>query len=158
MEVTTLNVDIIDFASEYRADFARLNAEWMTTYFGKKMDNHLENPDETVIRNGGFILFAKANDEIVGTCAILKESNKLYEIADMAVTPQYRGKHIGKRLLAAAVDKVRTVGARQVYLVTSAKLAASIELYRTYGFKEMGVDLESSVYEGSDVKMVLNLK
>lgn len=159
MEATrTITVDIIDFAPEYSADFARLNAEWMTTYFGKKMDNHLENPEETIIRNGGYILFAKSGDEIIGTCAILKENNKLYEIADMAVTPQYRGKHIGKRLLSAAVDKVRKTGARQVYLITSSKLAASIELYRTYGFREADFDIETSVYEGSDVKMILNLK
>ena len=158
MEATMTHVDIIDYAPEFRDDFARLNAEWMTTYFGKKMDNHLDNPEETIINNGGFILFAKAGDEIIGTCAILKENNKLYEIADMAVTPQYRGKHIGKRLLSAAVDKVRKTGARQVYLITSSKLAASVELYRTYGFRETGMDAEMSVYEGSDVKMTLNLK
>ena len=158
MEATMINVDIIDYAPEYQDDFVRLNAEWMTTYFGKKMDNHLDNPEETIIRNGGFILFAKSGDEIIGTCAILKENNKLYEIADMAVTPQYRGKHIGKRLLSAAVDKVRKTGARQVYLITSSKLVASIELYRTYGFRETGSDIELSVYEGSDVKMMLNLK
>lgn len=152
------HVDIIDYAPEFRDDFARLNAEWMTTYFGKKMDNHLDNPEETIINNGGFILFAKSGDEIIGTCAILKENNKLYEIADMAVTPQYRGKHIGKRLLSAAVDVVRKTGARQVYLITSSKLAASVELYRTYGFRETGMDAEMSVYEGSDVKMTLNLK
>lgn len=151
-------VDIIDYAPEYCDDFSRLNAEWMTTYFGKKMDNHLDNPEETIISKGGFILFAKVGDEIIGTCAILKENNKLYEIADMAVTPQYRGKHIGKRLLSAAVDKVRKAGARQVYLVTSSKLTASLELYRTYGFRETGMDAELSVYEGSDVKMMLNLK
>lgn len=152
------HVDIIDYAPEFRDDFARLNAEWMTTYFGKKMDNHLDNPEETIINNGGFILFAKSGDEIIGTCAILKENNKLYEIADMAVTPQYRGKHIGKRLLSAAVDTVRKTGARQVYLITSSKLTASVELYRTYGFRETGMDAEMSVYEGSDVKMTLNLK
>jgi putative acetyltransferase len=159
MEAVMLNVDIIDYAPEYRADFARLNADWMNTYFGKKMDAHLDNPEETIILKGGFVLFAKANDEIVGTCAILKETNKLYEIADMVVSPQHRGKHIGKRLLSAAVESVRRMGARHVYLVTSSKLAASIALYRTYGFKEMGIaDMETSVYEGSDVKMVLNLK
>ena len=157
METTMTQVDIIDFAPEYRADFARLNAEWMTTYFGKAVDNHLDNPEQSIIRNGGFILFAKSNDEIVGTCAILKESNKRYEIADMVVAPQHRGKHIGKRLLSAAVEKVRHAGARQVYLVTSSRLTISVELYRTYGFREVSVD-GASVYEGSDVKMVLNLK
>ena len=158
MEATITKVEIIDYAPEYQADFARLNVEWMTQYFGKQVDKHLENPEESIISKGGFILFAKAKGEIVGTCAILKETNKLYEIADMAVAPQPRGKHIGKQLLTAAVEKVRATGARQVYLTTSSKLTASLALYRTYGFRETGTDMEISVYEGSDMKMVLNLK
>ncbi|MBL7818689.1 MAG: GNAT family N-acetyltransferase [Saprospiraceae bacterium] len=158
METTALIVDIVDYVPEYRDDFTRLNAEWMTSFFGKQLDDHLDNPEETIINQGGFILFAKLGDEVIGTCAILKENNKLYEIADMAVAPQYRGKHIGKRLLSAAVDKVRKTGARQVYLITSSKLTVSLEFFRTYGFKETGFDAEMSVYEGSDVKMSLNLK
>ncbi len=158
MKATITDIEIIDYAPEYRDDFTRLNAEWMTTFFGKQLDNHLDDPETSIINNGGFILFAQSDDKIIGTCAILKENNKLYEIADMAVAPEFRGRNIGKRLLNAAVEKVRVVGARQVYLVTSSKLTASIELFRTYGFRETGFDAELSVYEGSDIKMVLNLK
>ena len=158
MEATLTDIEIIDYAPEYRDDFTRLNAEWMTTYFGKQLDNHLNDPETSIINNGGFILFAQSDDKIIGTCAILKENNKLYEIADMAVAPEHRGKNIGKRLLHAAVEKVRIANARQVYLVTSSKLTASIELFRTYGFRETSFDADMSLYEGSDIKMTLNLK
>ena len=158
MERTTILAEILDFAPQYRADFKRLNAEWMSVYFGKSMDTHLENPEETILKDGGFILFAKADEQIVGTAAILRETAKIYEIADMAVTPQYRGQNIGKQLLAEAVERVKKTGARQVYLITSSKLSASVELYRTYGFRETHFDPEMSIYEGSDIKMILNLK
>ena len=158
MERTTILAEILDFIPEYRDDFKRLNAEWMSVYFGKSMDTHLENPEETILKDGGFILFAKADEQIVGTAAILRETAKVYEIADMAVTPQYRGRNIGKQLLAEAVERVKKTGARQVYLITSSKLSASVELYRTYGFRETHFDPEMSIYEGSDIKMILNLK
>ena len=158
MERTTILAEILDFIPEYRDDFKRLNAEWMSVYFGKSMDTHLENPEETILKDGGFILFAKADEQIVGTAAILRETAKIYEIADMAVTPQYRGQNIGKQLLAEAVERVKKMGARQVYLITSSKLSASVELYRTYGFRETHFDPEMSIYEGSDIKMILNLK
>ncbi len=158
MEAILTDIEIIDYAPEYRDDFTRLNAEWMTTYFGKPLHNHLNDPETSIINEGGFILFAQSDDKIIGTCAILKKNNKLYEIADMAVAPEHRGKNIGKRLLHAAVEKVRSANARQVYLVTSSKLAASIELFRTYGFRETGFDADTSLYEGSDIKMTLNLK
>ena len=118
MERTTILAEILDFIPEYRDDFKRLNAEWMSVYFGKSMDTHLENPEETILKDGGFILFAKADEQIVGTAAILRETAKIYEIADMAVTPQYRGRNIGKQLLAEAVERVKKTGARQVYLIT----------------------------------------
>ena len=101
---------------------------------------------------------AEVDEKIVGTGALLRESNKLYEIAYMAVTPSYQGRHIGKSLLKKAIDKAIQAGAKQVYLVTSTKLKASLEMYRTFGFRESPIDPEMSVYQGSDVKMSLNLK
>ena len=56
--ITTLKVQILDFTPNYRDDFKRLNDEWMTAYFGKSTDNHLDRP-EAIIDDGGYILFAE---------------------------------------------------------------------------------------------------
>ena len=157
-QAALFKVEILDFSPQYREEFKRLNAEWMHSTFGKYVDNHLENPEMTILQNGGFILFAKVDNKIVGTCAVLKENNKLFEIADMAVTPLFRNRNIGKRLLSEVIERVKKANARQIYLVTSSKLTASLELFRTYGFREVPLDTETSIYEGSDIKMVLNLK
>lgn len=155
--ITTLKVQIVDFSPEFRDDFKRLNHEWMTAYFGKSTDNHLDRP-ETIIEDGGYILFAQYEGQIVGTCAILKESNKRFEIADMSVTPEFRGRNIGKQLLSAAVEQVKKANAREIYLVTSSKLTVSVEMFKTYGFRETGFDAEMSMYDATDIKMTLNLK
>lgn len=155
--ITTLKVKILDFTPEYRDDFKRLNNEWMTAYFGKSTDNHLDRPEE-ILDNGGYILFAEHKGQIVGTCAILKESNKLFEIADMSVTPEFRGRNIGKQILAAAIERVKKANARQIYLITSSKLTVSVEMFKTYGFHQTGFDAEMSMYNATDIKMTLNLK
>lgn len=159
MEATTTIVEIIDYSPEYKEHFKNLNMGWMSQF---KIDNAqraiVEHPDEQIIQKGGFIFFAEVDEKIVGTGALLRESNKLYEIAYMAVTPSYQGRHIGKSLLKKAIDKAIQAGAKQVYLVTSTKLKASLEMYRTFGFRESPIDPEMSVYQGSDVKMSLNLK
>jgi putative acetyltransferase len=159
MEVITASVEILDYSPVYNDDFKRLNMEWMAQFKEEVAQKLLvENPEAQIIDNGGYIFFAKVDNKIVGTGALLRESNKLYEIADMAVTPQYQGRHIGKSLLQKAIDKAKVAGAKQVYLITSTKLKTSIEMYRTFGFREMPFDPEMSIYDGSDVKMVLNLK
>jgi putative acetyltransferase len=155
--ITTLKVQILDFSPAFKDDFKRLNTEWMTAYFGKSTDNHLDRP-ETIIENGGYILFAEHKGQIVGTCAILKENNKIFEIADMSVTPEFRGRNIGKQLLSEAIERVRKANAREVYVVTSSKLTISLEMFKTYGFRETGFDAELSIYDATDIKMTLNLK
>lgn len=159
MEGVSTSLEILEYSPEYKDDFKRLNMEWMAQF---KLDvAHqllIDDPDHQIIEKGGAIFFAKVDDKVVGTAALIRESNKLYEIADMAVTPQYQGRHIGKSLLIKAVDKAKALGGKQVYLITSTKLKTSLEMYKTFGFREMPFDPEMSLYEGSDVKMVLNLK
>jgi N-acetylglutamate synthase-like GNAT family acetyltransferase len=161
MEIT-LTLTIVDFQPTYKEDFKRLNTEWMQSYFNHVLPYDqalIDNPEREIIEKGGHIFFAQADDQIVGTCALLRESHKVYEIALMAVTPQFRGQHLGKALLVKAVEKAKLLGAKQVYLVTSTKLTTSLEMYKAFGFREVPFDPETSIYDdGSDVKMSLNLK
>jgi putative acetyltransferase len=159
MEIMSSPVEIIDYSPEFQEDFKNLNMGWMSQFdMNNSLRTMIDNPDEEIIQKGGFIFFAWMDGKIVGTGALLRESNKLYEIANMAVTPQYQGRHIGKALLKKAIDKAVQAGAKQLYLITSTKLKASVEMYRTFGFRETLFDPELSIYDGSDVKMVLNLK
>ena len=160
METTLTTVEILDYQPSFKEDFKNLNLEWITQFFKLEETDRalLDDPETHIIEKGGFIFFAKVDGKIVGTAALLRESNKLYEIAKMAVTPQYQGRHIGKLLLQKGIDKAKSVAAKQVYLTTSTKLKTSLEMYRTHGFREAPFDPEMSVYEGSDVKMILNLK
>jgi putative acetyltransferase len=159
MEATMTKLQILDYNPEFKEDFKRLNMAWMSQFkMSAARQSIIENPEEYIIKQGGSIFFAAMDNKIVGTVALLRESNKLYEIADMAVTPPYQGKHIGTALLQKAIEKAKQLGAKQVYLISSTKLTTSLEMYRAYGFREAGHDSELSTYDGSDVKMILNLK
>ncbi len=159
MEAITTTINILEYSPELKDHFKTLNMEWLKQFnVNTARQAAVENPQEYIIDKGGFIFFAEMDDTIVGTSALLRESNKLYEIADMAVTPAYQRKHIGKALLQKAIDKAKQLGAKQVYLISSTKLKSSLDMYRAYGFRETHYDPEMSIYDGSDVKMVLNLK
>jgi len=106
-----------------------------------------------ILREGGAIFLARYQDEIVGTCALLKAGEGRYELSKMAVTSRHQGLGIGRRLLEAAVAAYRSLAARELFLESNSKLKPAIALYESAGFVHAPRPAPSH-YERSDVYMV----
>lgn len=154
-------ITIITYNEQYKADFIRLNTEWIKTYFRLEESDlrTFANIDSYIIGNGGQIFLALDDDsgEVVGCCALINHPDEdSYELAKMAVSPHTQGHHIGHQLGAALIDYARKIGAKRLYLEGNTKLETSIHLYHKLGFHE--ISLEGSTYERCDIIMELNLK
>lgn len=147
------SVTILDYAPEFAKDFKRLNIEWIEKYF--IVEEHdleqLNNPEEYIISKGGYILFAQYNNQIVGVCALVKTSDKSFELAKMAVSADVQGKQIGTTLGIAVLAKAKAEGANHVWLESNRKLAPAIHLYRKLGFEE--IPMADTPYARADIKM-----
>ncbi len=66
----------------------------------------LSNPQKYVIDNGGAILFALLDGEVIGTAALLYEGAGVYELSKMAVETGFRGIGAGRKLLDAAIARI----------------------------------------------------
>jgi ribosomal protein S18 acetylase RimI-like enzyme/predicted transcriptional regulator len=130
-------VEIKDFTPEYKKYFQKFNYEWLEKYFKvEELDKKiLLNPDEQIVRRGGYVLFARLGEDIVGTTAVLKRDDETYEIAKMAVTEKAQGKQIGRRLTDEAIARAKKAGAKKIVLKTDNRLRAAVSLYRSAGFK-----------------------
>ncbi|GAB3918881.1 bifunctional helix-turn-helix transcriptional regulator/GNAT family N-acetyltransferase [Larkinella terrae] len=150
-------VEIIDFDPAYREQFKQLNLAWIEKYFKVEEPDirALSNPEGYIIDKGGRVFFARYNHEIVGTCALLKQSEGVYELVKMAVSPEAQGKQIGKKLCIHAVEMARQMGARQVYLESNTRLTPALELYKKVGFYK--VESSPSPYQRSNIKMQMDL-
>lgn len=128
-------IEIEDYRSEHKEDFARLNREWLQKYFCvEPMDEVLfKDPTAKIIKPGGAILCARMAGEIVGTCALIRHGEG-FEIARMAVTEKHRGLGIGEKLLVAVLAQAEEKKAQRVFLVTNSRLRPAISLYQKYGF------------------------
>jgi ribosomal protein S18 acetylase RimI-like enzyme len=152
-----MEVEIIPFKKEYSSQFYDLNIEWLEASF--YVEDHdrevLSNPQTYIIDNGGFIFFAKYNDKIVGTFALinLKEG---FELSKMAVSPKFRGLNIGQQLMEYCIAFSKNKKWDKILLYSSRKLENAIYIYRKYGFVEVEVE-ENCPYERCDIKMVLSL-
>jgi DNA-binding MarR family transcriptional regulator len=150
-------VRIVEFQPEHRDAFERLNLEWLQQYFEVEGPDReiLGDPKRAVIDRGGAILMALDAQTPVGTCALIPGPHGL-ELAKMAVTSRVQGLGIGKRLLEAAIERARELGADRLFLLSHTKLSAAIGLYRKLGFEPLP-DVPESGYTRCDVAMALDL-
>lgn len=137
---------IVPYKKKYKSDFKRLNEEWLNKYFVIEDEDkrQLANPEREITGKGGEVFFALLNEEVVGTCAMIKVDDSTYELAKMAVTEKARGKQIGKKLMLTSIGFAVENNAKKVILSTSPKLEAAINLYRSVGFKRTKTSYPSS--------------
>lgn len=150
---------IISFKTQYSADFYNLNIEWLKAFFVVEPydEEVLSNPYKYIVNKGGHIFFAKLNEAIVGTVALMptKEAG-VFELTKMAVSPNHRGFKIGQKLMQHCIDFAKDHKFNSLILYSNTKLENAIYIYRKYGFIEIPVELNSP-YIRSDIKMEFKL-
>lgn len=154
---------VIPYQESLRDHFVRLNLQWIQQYFRVEEADRdaLADPHKAFITSGGEVFFALHGGQVLGTCALRKESEDTYELCKMAVAPEARGLGLGDALMRAVIGFAQEKGARRVYLVSNTKLGPAIGLYRKHGFEttrqgpEVGQDVG---YERVDIEMVLTLR
>jgi putative acetyltransferase len=152
-------VSIIDFEPTHRAAFEALNDEldyeWITRYFYIEGADRkpVDNPQQYIVERGGHILMAVRDGKIVGTCALVKEHDCVYELARLAVAPEAQRHGIGWALGQAMLGKARQLGARRVEVLTISTLLPALKLYDKLGFRAASLMPE----QPGDVRMVLDL-
>jgi ribosomal protein S18 acetylase RimI-like enzyme len=148
-------VTIIDFEEKYSSDFKQLNVEWLEKY--NLVESHdlmiLNDPIGTIISRGGYIYLAISDEKIIGSAALMKEHNSEYELAKMAVAPEFQGKGISKLLLENCINKAKEIGAKKLMLYSNSQLQTALGLYTKYGFRHVAVT--DSPFVTADVKMEL---
>jgi len=148
---------IIEYENKYQPDFYRLNIAWLDKYH--LTESHdlqiLNDPEGTIINNGGFIWLAKSEGTIVGSAALIKEAAGIYDLAKMAVDDAHQGKGISKLLIEVCIEKARSIGAKKLELFSNHQLTTALGLYEKYGFRH--VTVTNSPFETADVKMEMNL-
>jgi len=154
-----MEINIISFDDKYAKDFYNLNIEWLKTFFYVEPfdEEVLSKPKKFIINKGGYIFFAKLDDNIVGTVALMPTQNDtILELTKMAVSPKHRGLKIGQLLMQHCIDFSKGNNLNTLILYSNTILENAIYIYRKYGFIEIPVE-ENCPYKRSNIKMELKL-
>jgi len=154
-----MKTDIVSFENKYAKNFYSLNIEWLKTYFYVEPydEEVLSKPEIYIINKGGYIFFAKSENEIIGTVALMPiGSNGFFELTKMAVSPKHRGFNVGQQLMQYCIDFAKSNQIPKLIIYSNRKLENAIYIYKKYGFIEIPVE-ENSPYKRADIKMELIL-
>jgi putative acetyltransferase len=151
-------IKIIEYSDRYKSEFRDLNAEWLELY--NLMEPHdlaiLNDPHQYILNDGGAIYLAMADEQVVGSAALIHEHNGIFELAKMAVAKEFRQKGISKLLLEKCLNKAKELKASRIVLFSNHQLKAALGLYEKFGFKYIPV--EDSPFATADIKMELDLR
>lgn len=153
----TMIVNITDYTPAHQAAFEALNAAWIEKYFYlEPIDKEvLRKPEDHIYAHGGVIIMAEIDGRPVGTVALKRVNDEVFEMTKMAVDENFQGHHIGWQLGKAVLQKAKDLNATKVILYSNRILVPAINMYLKLGFVE--VELEKGLYERSDIKMEITV-
>lgn len=151
-------MEIISFDRRYAEDFRQLNIEWLEKYFWVEPHDEevLGKPEKYIIEPGGNIFFVREDDKILGTVALMKIDEGIFELTKMAVAPAAQGKNIGQKLMQHTLDFAKSRGWEKLVIYSNRKLENAIHIYKKFEFREIPIE-ENNPYARGDIKMELPL-
>ncbi|MFO7719571.1 MAG: GNAT family N-acetyltransferase [Gillisia sp.] len=153
-----MNIEIIPFSSQFAGEFEKLNLAWLKKYFW--VEDHdrevLGKPEKYILEPGGNIFFVKEDTRIIGTVALMKIEDGIFELTKMAITPEAQGKKIGQKLMEHTLNYAKEKGWKTLIIYSNRKLENAIYIYLKYGFIEIPIE-ENNPYARGDIKMKLEL-
>ena len=110
-----------------------------------------ENRVAEYVKSG--ILFVGEFDGQVIAAAVIMKDGERYEIKNIAVSPAYQHKGLGKLMLAHLIRHVKEAGGEEIFLGTGNSSLSQLAFYQKMGFRITGVipdyfrDHEPPIYE-----------
>jgi len=142
------------YHDRWRQAFYDLNIWWLRDYFKvEPIDERvLSDPETQILAKGGEIFFAVSGHKAVGTVAMKRERDGVFELTKLGVDPAVQKGGMGKALCERVIERFQARGGKTLFLETSTVLEPAIKLYWKLGFIEKPNPVESP-YERSNYYM-----
>lgn len=146
--------------------FASLNLAWIEQNFCVEDSDRAQllEARKNIIDQGGYIVVAELDGEIVGTGALVSphyvpdDGHCWMEIIKMATSPKAQGRGIGGVVIDKLIDRARALGADRIWLETNDALGPAVRLYERKGFRALSEhELWETPYARCNLQMVCEI-
>jgi molybdopterin-guanine dinucleotide biosynthesis protein A/predicted GNAT family N-acyltransferase len=135
-DLTSLAPRIVPFAAEHADGFRSLVRDTLRE-FGFEPDPAFDSDLDDPATTYAALWVVLEGEEVVGSIALRKLGDRELELKRMYLRSSQRGRGLGRRLLATALEWARTHGARTIRLDTSEEMEAARRLYEQHGFRRI---------------------
>jgi GNAT superfamily N-acetyltransferase len=135
-DLERLTIEIVPFEATHAEGFSALVADTLREFgfeHDPELDGDLDDPGGTYVA----LWIALASGEVAGSVALRDLGDGAYKLKRMYLSPAHRGRGLGRRLLATALDWARANDARVVRLDTAERMVAARRLYESAGFVQL---------------------
>lgn len=147
-------MEVMPYEPKYKADFFRLNMEWLEGYgLLEQEDLTMMETMDGLIRQGAMAYIALEDEEVLAVCMIRPLGRNLWELCKLSAAKQHQGKGAGKAVFRACMDYAENHGAEKVILVSNHVLTKALRMYEKYGFRSVPLEPEHAIYETADIQM-----
>ncbi|UCF06037.1 MAG: bifunctional helix-turn-helix transcriptional regulator/GNAT family N-acetyltransferase [bacterium] len=152
-------IEILDYRPAYKKYFWSLNYEWLKKYFRVERadEKPLSDPKGQIINRGGVVLYARLDGQVVGTAALVRHEDNVFELTKMAVTATARRRMVGTKLTLAIIERAKSCGAERLFLETHPKLKPAQRLYEKIGFERIDESPIPPVFDRRRIIMKIEL-
>jgi GNAT superfamily N-acetyltransferase len=135
-DLARLAIDIVPFEARHARGFAALVGDTLRD-FGFERDPELDGDLDDPAATYAALWIAEADGAVAGSVALRDLGGDVYELKRMYLRSAHRGRGIGKRLLATALDWASANGAAAIRLDTTGRMVAARRLYEAAGFVQV---------------------
>jgi GNAT superfamily N-acetyltransferase len=135
-DLERLGIEIVSFEPTHAEGFAALVDDTLREFgfdHDPELDSDLDDPGGTYVA----LWIALAGGEVAGSVALRDLGDGAYKLKRMYLRSEHRGRGLGRRLLATALDWARANHARVVKLDTAERMVAARRLYESAGFVQL---------------------
>jgi RimJ/RimL family protein N-acetyltransferase len=142
----------LDYVRGYRRalDIVARERKYLTMLEAQSEDDTLRFVKSN-LESGNPMMVALAGPEVVGWCDVRREffpSRAHRGTLGMGLLPEWRGRRLGQRLLAATLAQARRSGFKRIELDVYADNQSAIALYEKAGFVREGLLRDASLIDG----------
>jgi GNAT superfamily N-acetyltransferase len=133
LDATDGEVRIVPFEPAHIDEYRQLVMDTLRE-FGFEPDPQIDPDLEDPLAAYSTVWVALAGSEVVGSVALRDLGDGALELKRMYLRREARGRGLGKRLLATALEYAREFGADVMKLDTSERMQTARHLYEAHGF------------------------